>query len=259
MNPLRPTSYNGVHRAAALAWAVRPLSSFRRVAFVGLLAAAVLTGATPFHAGRFALAVLWLPAFAYTGLGLSLLSGWTLRPGDRARWSLHNIGATVASLRAEDGRSVRSRRPAGVAAPPRHATQYGPGLLATIVVLSVVLIARGLSDRVTHTLPLMPQQALLAALVVTIWLLAISLDLLRVLARRSQLRRAQRVPAALSATLGERSVSLLDLTALGAGVLSHTGLDVGEQMLLEMAVPTRSGVTSTRLPVEVRNLSLIHI
>jgi hypothetical protein len=103
----------------------------------------------------------------------------------------------------------------------------------------------------------MQQQILLAALVVSIWHLAVSLDLLRVLARRSQLRRAQRVPAALSATLGERSVSLLDLTALGAGVLSHTGLDVGEQLLLEMAVPTRSGVTTTRLPVEVRNVSLM--
>jgi hypothetical protein len=254
LNPLRPTSYTPAHRAAALAWSIRPLSSFRRLAFVVLLAAALLTGAAPFHAGRVALAVLWLPAFVYTALGLSLLSGWTLRPGDRTRWSLHNLGATVVSLRRD---LRRPRRPAPVRARPRHATQYGPGLIVTILLLSLVLIVRGLSDRVTHTLPVMPQQALLAALVVSIWLLAISLDLLRVLARRSQLRRAQRVPAALTATLGERSVSLLDLTALGAGVLSHTGLDVGEQMLLEMSVPTRSGVTTTRIPVEVRNVSVM--
>jgi hypothetical protein len=254
LNPLRPTSYSPVHRAAALAWAVRPLSSFRRIAFLALLIGALLSGAAPFHAGRFPLAVLWLPAFVYTALGLSLLSGWKLRPGDRTRWSLHNIGATVASL----GREVRRpRRSHPVATLSRHASQYGPGLIVTILVLSLVLIFRGLSDRVTHTLPVMPQRLLLAALVVSIWSLAVSLDLLRVLARRSQLRRAQRVPAALSATLGERSVSLLDLTALGAGVLSHTGLDVGERMLLEMAVPTRSGVTTTRIPVEVRNVSMI--
>ena len=254
LNPLRPTSYTPIHRAAAVAWSVRPLSSVRRVLFIALLGAALLTGAAPFHAGRVPVAMLWLPAFGYTSLGLSLLSGWTLRPGDRTRWSLHNIGATIASL----GREVRAQRRALPAAPrPRHATQYGPGLIVTILALSLVLIARGLSDRVTHTLPVMPQQALLAALVVSIWLLAVSLDLLRVLARRSQLRRAQRVPAALSATLGERSVSLLDLTALGAGVLSHTGLDVGEQLLLEMAVPTRSGVTTTRIPVEVRNVSVM--
>jgi pilus biogenesis lipoprotein CpaD len=78
--------------------------------FVVLLGAALLTGLAPFHAGRVPLAMLWLPAFGYSSLGLSLLSGWTLRPGDRTRWSLHNIGATVASL-GEGAFSVRIAGP----------------------------------------------------------------------------------------------------------------------------------------------------
>ena len=69
--------------------------------------------------------------------------------------------------------------------------QYGAGLVIAVVALSVVLVLRGVSDRVTHTLGVMPQSALMAMLIVTLWTLGLSLDLLRVLARRSQLRRSR--------------------------------------------------------------------
>ena len=251
---LRPTNYTPHQRLAAIAWTVRPLSSVRRVVFIALLSAAMLLGVVPFHASKLTIAALWLPSFVYTSLGLALLSGWTLRPGDRTRWSLHNIGATVASFSNEVVPQPRARRRRFAALPSR---QYGAGLIVAIITLSLVLALRGLSDRVTHTMGALPQQTLVAMVIVTLWLLTVSLDLVRVLARRAQLRRAQRVSAALSATLGERAVAVLDLTSLGAGVLSHTGLDIGEQMLLETAVPTRSGVTSVRIPVEVRNVSVV--
>ena len=137
-------------------------------------------------------------------------------------------------------------------------SQYGASLVFAIVGLSVVLVLRGLSDRVTHTLGVLPQPALVAMLTVSLWMLALSLDVLRVLARRVTFRRAPRVGAALSATLGERAVSIIDLTSLGAGVLSHTGLEVGERLVLESAVPTETGVTSMRVPVVVRNVRYLN-
>jgi SdrD B-like domain/PilZ domain len=250
---LRVGSFSRQQRLAALAWAVRPLSSFRRVAFMAVLCGALLAGEVPMTLTSFALLTLWSPYFVYTGIGLSLLSGWTLRPGDRTRWSLHNIGATFASLGVDDDEH-RERQPI-VSLP---SSQYGASLVFAIVALSVVLVLRGLSDRVTHTLGVLPQPALLAMLTVSLWLLALSLDLLRVLARRVTFRRATRVGAALSATLGERAVSIIDLTSLGAGVLSHTGLEVGELLTLESAVPTETGVTSMSVPVVVRNVRYLN-
>lgn len=246
---LRSGRFTARQRLGVMAWTVRPLSSFRRVVFMAVLCGSLLAGEVPMHLTSFALLTLWSPYFVYTGIGLSLLSAWTLRPGDRTRWSLHNIGASFSSLRGEPDPGD-TRRPI-VNLP---SSQYGASLVFAIVALSVVLVLRGLSDRVTHTLGVLPQSALLAMLTVSLWLLAISLDVLRVLARRVTFRRATRVGAALSATLGERAVSIIDLTSLGAGVLSHTGLEVGERLELESAIPTETGVTTMRVPVVVRNV-----
>lgn len=248
---LRITSHTAAQRAAALAWAVRPMSSLRRVAFLALLCAALLAGEVPFHAEVVTMAVLWLPYFVYVSLSLALLSGWTLRPGDRTRWSLHNIGATFSSGVDPDDSPTR----APIVNLP--ASQYGASLVVATVVLSVVLVLRGLSDRLTHTMGTLPQPALLAMVAVSLWLLLLALDQLRVLGRRSHRRRAPRIGAALSASLGERAVSLLDLTSFGAGVMSHAGFEVGEEVIMEAAVPTRTGVTTISVATVVRNVTVL--
>ncbi len=247
---LRVGSFSLSQRVAVAAWAVRPLSGLRRVVFLCLLGSAILAGSVPFHATATVMVCGWLPAFAYTSLGLALLSGWTLRPGDRARWSLHSMGAACRSLSSVRERST-SRAPIITLPSP----QYGAGLVIAVVGLSVVLVLRGISDRLTHTLGELPQASLMALLLVTLWAMALSLDLLRVLARRSQLRRTARVASSLPATLGERAVSIVDLTALGAGLLSQTGVEVNERLLLDSAIPTRSGVTTMRVRCMVRNVS----
>ncbi|MEN9647171.1 MAG: Cellulose synthase catalytic subunit [Actinomycetota bacterium] len=247
---LRPRSFTMDQRLAALAWSVRPLSSLRRVAFIAVLCGALLAGEVPFTASIAVMAVLWAPYFVYTSVAVSLLSGWTLRPGDRTRWSLHNIGATLNSGPDPFEEKVR---PPVVNLPSR---QYGASLIAAVVMLSVVLVLRGLSDRLTHTMGELPKPALLAMVAVGLWVLALSLDVLRVLGRRSQVRRATRVGAALSASLGDRGVTLVDLTALGAGVVSHAGFEVGERTVLEAMVPTRTGVTSMTVQAVVRNVAI---
>ncbi len=247
---LRTRSFSLSQRVAVAAWAVRPLSGLRRVVFLMLLGSAILAGSMPFHASVTILVCGWLPAFAYTSLGLALLSGWTLRPGDRARWSLHSMGAACRSLLSARDRSTHRSPIVSLPSP-----QYGVGLVVAVVGLSAVLVVRGISDRLTHTLGELPQTSLMALLLVTLWALALSLDLLRVLARRSQLRRTTRVVSSLPATLGERAVSIVDLTALGAGLVSQTGIEINERLLLDSTIPTRSGVTTMRLPCIVRNVS----
>jgi hypothetical protein len=249
---LRSESYSRGQRLSVLAWSVRPLSGLRRVVFLALLGSALLEGSVPFHARAIVLVCGWLPAFVYTSLGLALLSGWTLQPGDRTRWSLHSIGSACRSLSA--GSSDRPATRAPIVSLP--SPQYGAGLFVAVVGLSVILALRGISDRVTHTLGTLPQSSLMALLIVTLWTLAMSLDLLRVLARRNQLRRAARVVSSLSATLGERAVSIVDLTAVGAGLISQTGVELNERLLLDSAVPTRTGVTTMRVSCVVRNVSV---
>ena len=239
-------------RLALLAWSVRPLSALRRVVFVALLGAAILSGTVPFRGEQLILVCAWMPSFLYTSLGVSLLSGWTLRPGDRVRWSLHSIGSSLASLRGS-GHDRHTRAPI-IELPSR---QYGAGLVGVVVTLSVVVLVRGISDRFTHTLGSMPRSVLMALLLVTLWTLALSLDLLRVLGRRRQLRRTARVVSSLPATMGERTVSIVDLTSVGAGVLSQTGIEPLERAVLETVIATTSGVTSVRIPGIVRNVSLL--
>jgi len=249
---LRGRAFAPGQRAAMLAWAVRPLSGLRRVVFLAVLCAALLVGQVPFHASVVMLG-LWLASFLYTSLGLGLLSGWTLQPGDRTRWSLHTLGPACTSL-----------RPSVFAAPVRQrvvshpVAQYGAGLLVSVVTLSVVIVLRGVSERLTHTLGSMPRNELLAMLAVALWVLGLSLELLRVLAGRGTVRRSPRIAASIPAVLADRAVSIIDLTPIGAGLLGRTGLEVGTHVLLESAIPTAAGSTEVRVPVVVRNARLLH-
>ena len=63
---------------------------------------------------------------------------------------------------------------------------------------------------------MLPHAALLAMLVSGLWMLALSLDVLRVLARRSVWRRAERVGTDLVATLHHELMTVVDITPLGA-------------------------------------------
>jgi len=237
---LRRSSLTVRDRAALLAWSVRPLSPFRRSLFIALVAAALLAGTVPLHGAAMVLVLLWVPAVLYTSFGLALLSGWTLVPGDRARWSLRAVGPAWASLRSSGG-------------PARSPSRYGEGLTLAIVGLSAVLVVRGISDRWTHTLGSLPRVTLMGLLLVCLWTLALSLDVLRVLARRSQQRRIARVVSSLSAVLDDRGVSIVDITPMGAGLTNHHATTVGAPAMLESAVSTASGVTDLRLDCVVRN------
>lgn len=241
-------------RLASLAWAVRPLSGFRRLAVLAVLCAVLLSGDLPMHPSAFAVFALWAPTMVYGSLGVSLLSGWTLRPGDRARWSLLSVGACLAGMHSEQSRRAAAARRQPIIDLP--AGQYGVGLVVSVLVLTVMLSLRGISEQFTHTLGVMPHAALLGVMVVGVWHLVLALDQLRVLARRTVRRRAARVGTELRASLEHELMAVVDITPLGAGLVGLASFDVGERVPLHVAVPTRSGVTDLRLPVVVRNVSV---
>ncbi len=225
------TSYSARQRLAIWAWCVRPLSGLRRAAFIGVLVCAIYSGSIAFSAPLWLMLAAWLPGFVATSVGLCLLSGWRLRPGDRARWSLASMG------------------PAGA--------QFGVGLISAITAICLVLVVRGLSDQFTHALGRMPRESLEGLIAVALWTLALSLDVLHLLARRTRKRRTARVASLLPAVFGERSAKIVDLTAHGAGLLSQTALARGQRALLVSTITTASGVTEIRVPCVVGSVTAI--
>lgn len=224
-------------RAALVAWAVKPLSPFRRLAFVAVVVASLLAGQVPLQASGHELLVLWLPTYATLTVSLSLLSRRTLRLGDRVRWSLQAVGSAVAAVR------------------PRRIDRPVPGPSVVVAVLTAVLVLRALSERFVGGLPRLDTEPLTVLVLTVLWLLALTLEVMRILARRSTERRVARFGAALSAALDDRPVQVVDLTALGAGVVHHRALTPGATVVLETTLPTSTGITTANLPCIVRNCS----
>ncbi len=241
---VRGRSFAWRQRLSMLAWCVRPLSGLRRAAFISVVVIALYAGSPPFNASLPIMFAAWLPGFVATSVGLCVLSGWTLRLGDRTRWSLLSMGPACSSLRATTGAAVRGAK-------------FGAGLIVAITAMCLVLMLRGMSDQFTHALGRMPRSALVGLIVVALWLLALSFDVLQLLARRSHRRRGQRVVSALPAIAGDRSTKIVDLTPHSAGLLSQTAMTLGEQLLLTSTIVTPSGTAEMRVPCIVRSLAVV--
>ena len=239
-------------RLAVAAAAVRPLSGLRRGAFVSVVVGSLLTGCLPFQPDARVLAATWAPGWLLTSLGLWLLSGGALRPGDRTRWSLRNLGASFQGLRhplAFDHRRDPIMTP--------HALQHGGALVASVVVLSAVMMLRGISERWTHALGSMRHTWLVGLIAVALWLLAMSLDVLRMFGKRNQLRRATRVVASIPAEVDDNPVSVFDVTALGAGFETNQEVIAKQPLLLQAVITTNRGCQNVTLPIVVRNVRAV--
>jgi len=177
------------------------------------------------------------------------MSNWTLRPGDRTRWSLRNLGASWQGLRHP---MAFDKRRAPIMTP--HALQHGGALVASVVMLSFVMMMRGLSEQWTHALGAMPNSWLFGLVVVSLWSLAMSLDVLRMFGKRNQLRRAARVIASIPAEVNDNPVAVFDITALGAGFETNLELTPKQELLLDATITTSRGCEDVTLPIVVRNL-----
>ena len=246
---LRLNSLRLGQRLAILASAVRPLSGLRRVGFIGVVVASLLTGTLPLRPNVTMLAAAWAPGWVLTSLGLCLMSGWTLRPGDRTRWSLRNLGASWQGLRHP---VAFDQRRAPILTP--HALQHGGALVASVVVLSSVMMMRGASEQWTHALGAMPHLRLVGLVAVSLWLLTMSLDVLRLFGKRNQLRRATRVVASIPAEVNKIPVAVFDITALGAGLETSQEVSAKQELTLAATITTSRGCEDVTLPIIVRNV-----
>jgi hypothetical protein len=135
-----------------------------------------------------------------------------------------------------------------------HALQHGGALVASVVVLSSVMMMRGMSEQWTHALGAMPNGRLVGVVIVSLWSLAMSLDVLRLFAKRNQLRRAARVVASIPAEVDDNPVAVFDVTALGAGFETNHELTSRQQLFLDATITTSRGCQNVSLPITVRNV-----
>ena len=180
-----------------------------------------------------------------------LSDGW-IRPGDRSRAAFRVLGTSWRGLATPNGRPHPPQRIVGGVFGLHHSV----GPTVAVVVLGVVLGLRGSSDRITHALRPVGGTEMAALLAVSLWLLWSALDAMRVLARRSQARRARRLTASLPCTMLDHPALIVDLTPAGAGVLSDVEVEPGDAVRIDVVLPTSDGVTSARVPAVVRNVRL---
>lgn len=185
----------------------------RRLLIVVTLSLAMLFGVAPLSVPPWWALAAVLGGSACAAAALLHAAGGALRPGDRTRWSFAATGELVAPPDRSD-----------------VAPRSWVGTVAVIVVLSIVIALRGVSDRWTHGLPSMDDGERLVSMT---WAAAIvvgglftlrtipapQLDNAHVVARRLEERTARR--SAVGAALGAGVIGLV------AGVLPG-GVDAAE-------------------------------
>lgn len=121
------------------AWAVVATDGLRRMLFVGVLVAVLFSGQAPFEVPPWEIAAALAGAVMALALGHWMLSGGLLRPGSRTMWSMASVGAGFGDGRSRSGLPIRWM-----------------ATIATMVVLNLSVSLRGLSDRWTRGLEVMP-------------------------------------------------------------------------------------------------------
>jgi hypothetical protein len=124
-------------------------------------------------------------------------------------------------------------------------------------VLSSVMMMRGLSEQWTHALGAMPFPWLVGLVIVSLWSLAMSLDVLRLFGKRNQLRRASRVVASIPAEVNKNPVAVFDITALGAGFETNQEIAPKQELTLAATITTSRGCENITLPIIVRNVRAV--
>jgi hypothetical protein len=159
--------------SAERAAAVLAVEGIRRAAFVALLLVVLIGGRFPFPTPPTARLLALVAAQVALAVGLWLLSGGRLRPGERTVWSMRTVGAGLGDGRSRTG------------LPIRWATTMG-----TIIIVNLAVGLRGFSDRWTHSLVALTREERMLTMAVAWWLVGAGL-----VALRSLPQPALRLPA----------------------------------------------------------------
>ncbi len=144
------------------------VEGIRRMVFVALLVAVLLTGRVPFEMPPASMLLLLIGAQLLFAIGHWMLSGGALRPGVRLRWSMASIGAGLGDGSSRSGLPIR-----------------WTATMGTMIVLNLAVALRGVSDRWTHGLGPMAHDERVAAMVVAWWLVFVGFAALRTLTQPS--------------------------------------------------------------------------
>jgi hypothetical protein len=158
----------GGRRLAVIAWAVVAVEGIRRLVFVGVLVAVLLSGRFPFEMPEWTMLATLVVAQVLVSSGHWMLSGGVLWPGIRLRWSMASVGAGFGDGTSRTGLPIR-----------------WTATLATMVVLNLAVSLRGVSDRWTHGLGPMPHDERVVAMVVAAGLVMVGFVAMRILVRPS--------------------------------------------------------------------------
>jgi hypothetical protein len=153
---------------AVTAWALVAVEGIRRMMFVAVLVAVLLTGRFPFDLPSWTMLAAPVVAVASFSVSHWMLSGGVLRPGVRLRWSMASVGAGLGDGTSRSGLPIR-----------------WTATLATMIVLNLAVALRGVSDRWTHGLGPMPRDERVVAMLVSWWLVLVGFAALRILAKPS--------------------------------------------------------------------------
>lgn len=151
-----------------LAWAVLALEGCRRMCFVVVVVAVLLSGQFPFPVPPGWLLGVIVGAQCALAIGHTLLTAGGLRLGERTCWSMRTVGAGIGDGRSRTG------------LPIRWATTMG-----TIVVVNLAVALRGFSDRWTHGLDSLTRDERLVAMGAAWWIVGAGFLALRLLPQPS--------------------------------------------------------------------------
>jgi hypothetical protein len=184
------------------------LEGLRRGAAVLIVCAALLLGVSPVGRPPATAVAALLVGVAATSIAIWVLSGRTLRPGDRLAWSFAAVGLSVGG--GEDD--------ATSAVPLRWV-----GVVGAVIALNVAIALRGVSDRWTHGLAPMARDERTATMALALLLVVAALWTMRTLAPPAA---GDRLPRGLEERSARRTAlaaaALAGLIGLAAGVTTRT-------------------------------------
>lgn len=145
----------GTQNLREAAWSVVALDGLRRLVSVIALVIVLFTGIAPFEMPPTNRILMLAAGIALLSIGHWLLSGGHVRPAARLIWSMASIGAGLGDGVSRSGLPIRWAM-----------------TMATLIALNISIALRGISDRWTHGLGPMDDEARVVAMSIAFGLVA---------------------------------------------------------------------------------------
>lgn len=256
-NPLTVKGLTMKQRSSYLASLAAYFVPMQRLGMLFVLVVMLLTGLLPVHAPLWQFAVFWLP-WILLDLGASTL----LARGEANVYDDAYVHSLTTEIYVRAALSIIRPIKGAFKVTPKNGIDGGGWqalrqlriILAVEVVVFAALAARLLSlAGVVHLHPL-SGVALGAGIFFAVWELSLMGSALWRVTHRHQVRRKYRVGVEITGVLDGGVVRVVDLTERGAGIVAPHQIELGEEVGLQLNVPTVDGsVEHIQVNFEVRS------